>query len=216
MSSATETPVVLPAPTPGLRLKMSYEDFLAWAGEDVHAEWVDGEVLVHMTATTIHQRVAIFLASLLKAFVEALELGEIFTGPMQVKLSPTGSGREPDVFFLTVAKQAQLREKYFAGAPDLIIEVVSDESVSRDRIDKFEEYENAGVREYWIVDPRPRRRRADFFQLGTDGKYQPVPTPEGVYRSMVLPGFWLRVEWLWQEPLPKLLPTLETIQKGEA
>jgi Uma2 family endonuclease len=119
------------------------------------------------------------------------------------------------VFFVSSNKRDQIRERYFDGAPALAIEIVSDESASRDRVDKFEEYEDAGVREYWIIDPRPRRRRADFYQLGVDGKYQPVPTLDGVYRSAVLPGFWLRVEWLWQEPLPKLLPTLETIQRGE-
>jgi Uma2 family endonuclease len=156
------------------------------------------------------------LSRLVQLFVEAVDLGEAFTGPMQVKLSPDGSGREPDVFFVAKERQGQLREKFFEGAPDLFIEVVSDDSASRDRVDKFEEYEEARVREYWIIDPRPRCRRADFFQMGADGKYQPVPMPEGVYRSAVLPGFWLRVEWFWQEPLPKLMPTLETIQKGEA
>lgn len=215
MTSAAETPAVLPAPTPGVRLKMSYAEFLDWAGEDVHAEWVNGEANIYITVSTLHQRLVDFLSRLLQLFAEATESGEVFTGPMQTKLSPEGSGREPDVFFVTAAKQSQVREKYFEGAPDLVIEVVSDESASRDRVDKFEEYEEAGVREYWIVDPRPRRRRADFYQLGADGKYQPVPTLDGIYRSMVLPGFWLRVEWLWQEPLPKLLPTLETIQKGE-
>lgn len=210
---AIDTTTALPPPTPGLRVRMSYAEFLEWAGEDVHAEWVHGEVHVYMTATVSHQRLAEFLSRLIQLFVEAADLGEVLTGPMQVKLSPDGSGREPDVFFVARERGGQLREKFFEGAPDLVIEVVSDESASRDRVDKFEEYEEAGVREYWIVDPRPRRRRADFYQLAPDGKYQPVPTPEGVYRSAVLPGFWLRVEWLWQEPLPKLLPTLETIQK---
>lgn len=210
---AIETTAALPPPTPGLRVRMSYEEFLEWAGEDVHAEWVNGEVNVYMTATVSHQRLAEFLSRLIQLFVEAAELGEVLTGPMQVKLSPGGSGREPDVFFVAKERQGQLREKFFEGAPDLVIEVVSDESASRDRVDKFEEYEEAGVREYWIVDPRPRRRRADFYQLAADGKYQPVPTPDGIYRSAVLPGFWLRVEWLWQEPPPKLLPTLETIQR---
>ena len=40
------------------------------------------------------------------------------------------------------------------------------------------------------------------YQLGEDGRYQPMPLDDGVFRSQALPGFWLRMEWLWQEPLP--------------
>ena len=113
---------------------------------------------------------------------------------------------------LAKGKLTRKTDSYFTGPPDLIIEVISEDSVSRDRINKFEEYEDAGVAEYWIIDPRPRRRRADFYILGTDGKYQPVPLDaEGVYRSKVLPGFWLNINWLWAEPLPKLMPTLKEI-----
>lgn len=208
VSNPPKEPLISPALP-----KMTYEEFLAWAGEDTHAEWVNGEVIVYMTATTIHQRVVIFLVRLLQSFAELGDLGEIFAGPMQVKLSATGPGREPDVFFVAHEHLDRVGEKYFDGPPDLVIEVISDESVNRDRVDKFENYEDAGVREYWIIDPRPRRRRADFYQLGADGKYQPVPTgADGVYRSTVLPGFWLKVSWLWQEPLPRLLETLEEIK----
>jgi len=214
MTTVGEPVTTSPLPSE-TRLKMSYADFLAWAGEDVHAEWVNGEVFVYMTASSLHQRLVVFLTWLLQGYVNNLDLGEVFTGPMQTKLSPEGSGREPDVFFVAAQNLGRVSEMKLDGPPDLVIEVVSDESTSRDRVDKFEEYEEAGVREYWIIDPRPRRRRADFYQLGPDGKYQPVPTaPEGIYRSQVLPGFWLRVDWLWQEPLPKLSPTLEEIKRS--
>jgi Uma2 family endonuclease len=196
---------------PGARLKMTYDEFLAWAGEDTHAEWVNGEVYFFMTAEMLHQQIADFLNRLIGYFVEAHNLGALFSGPATIKLEK--SGREPDLFFVSPANLARVTKKYFAGPPDLIIEIVSEDSVSRDRIDKFEEYEEAGVREYWIIDPRPRRRRADFFQLGADGKYQPVPlNAEGVYHSAVLPGFWLKASWLWEDPLPKLAPTLKEIE----
>ena len=56
---------------------------------------------------------------------------------------------------MTRERLGQWQEKYFDGAPDLIIEVISDDSVGRDRAEKFEEYEEAGVREYWIIDLAP-------------------------------------------------------------
>ncbi|HYN90223.1 MAG TPA: Uma2 family endonuclease, partial [Ardenticatenaceae bacterium] len=59
--------------------------------------------------------------------------------------------------------------------------------------------ETAGVPEYWIIDNRPGRQRAHFYQLGPNGEYHSVPIgADGVYHSAVLPGFRLRVEWFWQ------------------
>jgi Uma2 family endonuclease len=195
----------------GARPKMTYDEFLAWAGEDTHAEWVNGEVYFFMTAEMLHQRIVDFLNRLIGFFIESRDLGALFSGPASIKLEK--SGREPDLFFVSKANLTRVTKLYFDGPPDLIIEVVSDDSVGRDRADKFEEYEEAGVREYWIIDPRPRRRRADFYQLGADGKYQPVPlNAEGVYHSTMLPGFWLKVSWLWEDPLPKLMPTLKEIE----
>jgi Uma2 family endonuclease len=84
-----------------------------------------------------------------------------------------------------------------------VVEIVSEDSRTRDRRDKYFEYETAGVREYWMVDPDNREAR--FLGLGPNGRYAPLPVDQsGVFRSTVLPGFWLRVEWLWQDPLPNL------------
>jgi Uma2 family endonuclease len=83
--------------------------------------------------------------------------------------------------------------------------VASSESGERERGKKFE-YEAGGVREYWLIDPD--RQQAEFYRL-VEGRYRLVyPDSEGLYRSEVLPGFWLEVEWLWQEPLPPILEIL--------
>jgi hypothetical protein len=83
--------------------------------------------------------------------------------------------------------------------------VASSESGERERGKKFE-YEAGGVREYWLIDPD--RQQAEFYRL-MEGRYRLVyPDSEGLYRSEVLPGFWLEVEWLWQEPLPPILEIL--------
>ena len=196
------------------KLQMSYEEFLDRFGEDDHAEWVNGEVVTTMTVSVLHQLIVDFLNRLLGFFVEAHDLGRLMSGPAQAKLP--NSGREPDLFFVTRERLGQWQEKYFDGAPDLIIEVISDDSVGRDRAEKFEEYEEAGVREYWIIDPRPKRRRADFYQLGADGKYKPVPIENDcVYQSRVLENFWLNVNWLWQDPLPKVMQALNEIEKKQ-
>jgi Uma2 family endonuclease len=193
-------------PRPGERLKMTYEEFLAWADEDVHAEWVNGEVIIHMTAKNRHQDIVRFLMTLLDLFTGFFRSGVIRSAPFQMKLGPEGPGREPDILFVAREHESRMTERGVAGPADLVIEVVSDDSVTRDRVEKFEEYEEYGVPEYWIIDPRPKRPRAEFYQLDERGQYQPIPiSPDGMYRSKVLAGFWLRVDWLWAETLPDTL-----------
>jgi Uma2 family endonuclease len=98
------------------------------------------------------------------------------------------------------------------GPADLVIEVVSDDSVARDRADKFYEYQAAGIPEYWIVDSRPGRTRADFYVLDAQGRYQPVPVDaDGRYHATVLPGFWLQVDWLLDAEPPDVLQALSRI-----
>ena len=77
------------------------------------------------------------------------------------------------------------------------------------RGDKFYEYQEAGVREYWIIDPRPGKERADFYILDAANRFQPaLPDAQGIFHSLVLPGFALRLDWLWQNPAPEPLSAL--------
>lgn len=185
---------------------MTYEEFLAWAGEDVHAEWVDGEVIVFMPPLNLHQNMVEFLHSLLGTFVRLFNLGKLRLAPFEVKVKPDGNSREPDLIFLANKHLDRLTSERVAGPPDLIVEVVSDDSVHRDRVDKFDEYEAGGVPEYWVVDYRESRRRVDFYQLDLRGQYQRAAIGEdGIYRSAALPGFWLKVDWLLADGLDWLI-----------
>jgi len=181
--------------------RMTYEEFLEWADEDTLAEWVDGEVIMYSPASKQHQLIADFLVKVMGIFIEQRDLGMILSAPFQMKLER--SGREPDLLFVAKEHLGRLKETYLDGPADLVVEIVSPESAERDRGKKFYEYEASGVREYWLIDPD--RRWAEFYRLGEDGRYRVAfAGEEGEFRSEVLPGFWLRVEWLWQEPLPCL------------
>ena len=178
-------------------LKMSYDEFLDWADEDTLAEWVDGEVIMASPASLEHQDIAGFLDTILRAYVERGKLGTILVAPFQMKLAK--SGREPDVMFVATAHRARLKKTYLDGPADVVVEIISPESAGRDRGDKYFEYEQAGIPEYWLIDPPSKR--AEFYQLGTDGTYQQAAlTPDGIYRSPTIPGFWLRASWLWHLP----------------
>jgi Uma2 family endonuclease len=184
--------------------KMSYEDFLAWCDEDTWAEWVDGEIIMVTPASERHQDIVGFLVNLLRPYVESRNLGRVLIAPFQMKLGPDLPGREPDLLYVASAHPDRLKDTYLDGPADMVIEIVSKESVNRDRGEKFVEYEAAGVSEYWLIDPI--RQEAEFYRRGADNHYHPVlADDEGIYHSEVVEGFWLRVSWLWQEPLPPVL-----------
>jgi len=195
--------------SPATGMKMSYQEFLEWCDEDTWAEWVDGEVIMTSPASRRHQEIALFLGQVIGLYVEQLGSGRVLVPPFQMKLER--SGREPDLLFVAREHLDRLKENYLDGPADLVIEIVSPDSVERDRGSKFVEYEAAGVREYWLIDPL--RERAEFYQLDEEGFYRPVlPEVGGVYHSQAVPGFWLKVEWLWQEPLPRVLDVLRAMQ----
>jgi Uma2 family endonuclease len=185
------------------RLKMSYQEYLEFADHSRIVEWVDGEVIIYMPPTDLHQNLSRFLSTLLDSFILFFDLGILRYAPLEVKLWPDGPSREPDLFFTARDHVTRLTEQRFEGGPDLIIEIISPTSVTEDRVRKFNQYEQAKVQEYWIVDPRPHQQQADFFVLGDDQSYYPAPLEDdGRYKSTVLPDFWLNVDWLWRKPLP--------------
>ena len=183
--------------------RMTYEEFLDWADEDTWAEWVDGEVIILSPASLLHQALDTFLLSVLTSFVSFRDLGIVLGPPFQMKTGPDLPGREPDLIFVARDHLDRLRDVYLDGPADLVVEIVSPDSRIRDSRDKLREYQLGGVPEYWMLDPD--RQQARFYQLGDDGIYHLVPPDEnGIYQSAVLKGLRLKVDWLWQKPLPRL------------
>lgn len=185
---------------PASNLTMTYEEFLDWADEDTLAEWVNGEVIMTSPASLEHQLIASFLTKLVGTFVEFRSLGQVVCAPFQMRLAHVPSGREPDVLFVAKAHEDRFKPIYLDGPADLVVEIISPESAGRDRGDKYFEYQEAGIPEYWLIDPRTRR--AEFYVLASDGTYQLVePDDLGIYHSAIIADFWLRIEWLWLIPL---------------
>jgi Uma2 family endonuclease len=185
------------------RFKASYEEYLRLANGAQIMEWVDGEVISYMPPIPEHQHLAFFISHVLKSFVEYFNLGEVMILPLEVKLWPGGPSREPDVIFVSRQNQARIAATKIEGPPDLIVEVISPGSVSEDRVRKFTEYEQAGVGEYWLIDPRPPQQQADFYILDAAGQFQAAALADnGLYHSQIIPGLWFNPEWLWPRPLP--------------
>src|SRR5256885_5964292 len=155
LKTQTPTPPVTPMPP----ARMTFEEFLEWADEDTYAEWVDGEVIMMCPATDWHQDLDDFLTALVRHFVEAGQLCRVFSNPILMRLPSRPSGREPDLIFVAKAHLNRLRTSYLDGPADLVVEIISPESRERDEVDKLREYEQAGVPEYWMLDPEQRWAR---------------------------------------------------------
>lgn len=117
-------------------------------------EFSNGYLDILPMPTLHHQYIVVYLLKVLSTFVEKWELGDVLIAPLPVYLWP-GKYREPDVIFLSTQRLEHLQGNYPLGA-DLVMEVTSDSPEDRDRdlIAKRKEYAQAGIAEYWIIDPQ--------------------------------------------------------------
>jgi Uma2 family endonuclease len=161
-------------------------------------------------ASDHHQDLVGFLITILRLFNESQQAGWVRVAPFLMRTDVKPSGRAPDILFVTKERMHLIQPTFLDGPADLIVEIISPESIGRDRGDKFVEYEAAGVREYWLIDPL--RQQVEFYQLNEQGLYRAAALDaDGIYHSHVLTGFWLRAAWLWQKPLPPVLSVLKEL-----
>jgi Uma2 family endonuclease len=118
-------------------------------------EYTDGCLEFLPMPTLSHQLIMLFLYEALKAHVSAHDLGSVLVAGYRVQVR-IGKFREPDVIFISRGKEPQMGEQFSTSA-DLVMEVVSDDDRRRDLETKRQEYAQAGIPEYWIVDPRLKR-----------------------------------------------------------
>jgi len=166
-------------------LKFTYADY-ALLPEDRRYEVIDGELSMTPAPTPSHQDVVLELVARLRAFVTARRLGRVVLSPCDVVLSKYDI-LQPDVFFVASDREAIVGEKYIEGAPDLVVEVLSPSTESRDREIKAKRYAAFGVREMWLVDPM--QRAIEVF-VNSGGGFRPEGrfVANDLVRSTVLPG----------------------------
>jgi Uma2 family endonuclease len=201
-------PELFDGPSPPRR-RMTEDEFVAWCNEDVRAEWVNGEVIELSPASTRHNRLFAFLFPALREFAAMRGLGEVLGYEMRVRFPSLQQHRVPDLLFISKERLHLLHPNHFEGAPDLVVEIVSPDSVERDWHEKYQAYQQAGVREYWVIDPL--QQRLVVYGVDAEGTYHVLPEVEGRVSSGVLPGFYLKNEWLWPEPPPSSLAALREL-----
>ena len=166
--------------------KLTYEDYLLIPEDGRRHEILDGEHYVTAAPFLRHQRISIRLSSRLFFFADRHGLGEVLTAPADVVLS-LNDVVQPDILFISKARSGIARERSVQGAPDLVIEILSKSTRSRDEGLKRERYELLGVTEYWTVDPETRtakvyRRRGERLSPAAE------ISGDGVLSTPLLPG----------------------------
>jgi Uma2 family endonuclease len=172
-------------------------------------EYIDGRLIVHSPVSLRHARLFGFLHELLQRFVRGQQPGEVLAGPFAMELS-IDRKFEPDLIFVSAARQANLTPDRLLGPADLAIEIASPSTRSYDRGEKRECYRVGGVREYWMIDGIQR-----LMTLDRPAGVEVAATSAGIVRSATCPGFWLRAEWCWQEPPPSVDDCLAEILSGD-
>ena len=134
----------------------TYQDFLRLPDDGVRYEIIDGVLYMTNAPDPEHQYVVHQIAFAFETAVRAGNLGVVYTAPIEVHLPGIAQPVQPDVLFVTQARREIIKPKFIEGAPDLIVEVLSPSTTRLDRRVKFDAYERAGVREYWIANPKLR------------------------------------------------------------
>ena len=133
-------------------------------------EAIGGRLYATPVSKTRHQRVSMRLQYALERMLERPGLGEIFVARFGVEFPATGEGVEPDLAFVSNERAGIVGDDWIRGAPDLVIEILSPSTASRDRAIKRRLYERQGVAEYWIVDPEANS--VDVWRFGNDPEWE--------------------------------------------
>lgn len=185
---------------------LTEDEFYAFAGEDCNYQFLGGELVMEPNSL-LHEQVFAFLDRLVGLYLEERG-GGIATGSRYpMRLDPKWSP-EPDLMVVLDAKRHLLGQQRLEGPADLVVEIASSADPEIDLRRKLPRYREAGVPEMWLIDPYARSLRVEV--LAPEG-YRTRVLAAGRLDSAVLPGFWIDVAWLWQEPLPPVLPCLRQI-----
>jgi len=166
-------------PLPEVRLDMSkrytYADYVTWI-DDVRRELIGGFIHILSAPARIHVRISGKLNRVIDRFIEKKKgKCHIYFAPFNVRLPVEGSKENDKIYnvvqpdICVVCDLTKLDKMGCIGAPDLIVEVLSPSTAKKDWNYKFNLYEKAGVREYWIVNPKGKV--VNTFILQPDGYY---------------------------------------------
>jgi Uma2 family endonuclease len=140
------------------KTKLTYEDYVLFPEDGNVHELIDGDHYMSPAPGTYHQTISRKIQYQLFEQIERTGSGVVFDAPTDVQLSDVDVV-QPDLFVIGRARIQRVSPSRVVGAPDLVVEIISEHTGSRDQSLKLSLYERSGVVEYWIVDPESRSIR---------------------------------------------------------
>ncbi|MCI8731341.1 MAG: Uma2 family endonuclease [Lachnospiraceae bacterium] len=157
--------------------------------ENIRAELIDGQFYNMSAPSRIHQEILMELSGTIRDYIRTKKGPcKIYPAPFAVKLFDRDTTIvEPDI--TVVCDQNKLTDRGCSGAPDWVIEIISPSTASHDYIRKLKLYSDAGVREYWIVNPLTQTVLVYFFEFN-DLKVQPYTFQESI-KPNIFDDLWI-------------------------
>ena len=196
----TAAPVTIPPPArqtwPPEQNRWTYQDWLRLPDDGFRYEVLNGKLYLTPPPTIAHQNAISELGTRMHGFARQANLGIVLLSPVGVQLPSQPVPVQPDLVFIRADRRDILGENYVEGAPDLVVEVLSPSNWLYDRREKLLAYQQAGVPEYWIVDPRARTVEVLVLEQGKYTLVNEFGSGETA-TSQALPGFEIAVDDLF-------------------
>jgi Uma2 family endonuclease len=176
----------------------TWKDFIE-LGEDDPRELLDGHLVEIEVPTRTHERIVAILISLLTHWGWSRNAGEVLASGYKIRIEDR-RGTMPDVQFYRRGNLPRGQENGLEqGRPDLVVEVISPTSRSKDSVRKVHDYAAIGVPEFWLLDPEARTLERLILR---DGVYSIVEALEGdaVFCPEAFQGLEIDLGRLWHEP----------------
>lgn len=188
---------------PAEKARYTFADCLSW-DEKERIEIIDGQVFLMASPTSIHQEISMEISRQIANFLEGKRC-RVYPAPFDVRLFEKDGDAPEDVDTVVepdisvVCDKSKIDMRGCKGAPDLIVEILSPSTQRYDQLVKLNLYQRAGVREYWIVDPKNRTIRV-MLQAG-DGTLRPheIYEQEDVAKVNVLDGCFIELSKVFYE-----------------
>ncbi|HEV2854575.1 MAG TPA: Uma2 family endonuclease [Thermoanaerobaculia bacterium] len=184
---------------PAYKVKFTYEDYQLFPDDGRRHELIGGEHCVAPAPRRPHQRAVGNLQIDLGGFVREHRLGFVYPAPFDVVLSDEDVV-QPDLVFVSNERASIAEDAGIFGAPDLVVEVLSDSTRKTDERIKRKLYEVFGVREYWLADPV--LETVKVYRLSAEGSFQLVAElsaeEEDRLETPLLPGLSIPLNQIFQ------------------
>lgn len=167
--------------------------------EQEKAEFINGEVVIHSPVKKAHNQVNGNLYKIIGTYVVENDLG--FVGIEKILIQCSRNDYEPDLCYFNKVKSKKFKnEQSLFPIPEMIIEVLSKGTEKRDRGIKYEDYQNHGLKEYWIIDPK--KNIVEQYVLNKKGKFEMIlKSASGEIKSITIPGLIIPIKTIFDELL---------------